>query len=74
MARDIFCFSIPLTIVFSAVFYFAIGVGGCWWPIYARAVLMDVDIWKFSNNPPNYASVADAITFLIMHWCVGFWS
>ena len=27
---------------------------------------MDVAFWQFSNNPPNPASVADAMTFLIM--------
>ena len=27
---------------------------------------MDIDFWKFSNNPPNSDSVADAIKFLIM--------
>ena len=34
---------------------------------------MDVAFWHFSNNTPNYASVADAITFLvILHYtCTG---
>ena len=27
---------------------------------------MDVAFWQLSNNPPNYDSVADAMTFLIM--------
>ena len=58
IARDMFCFAVPLTI--------STGVGGCWWPISARVVLMYVFFWKFSNNPPNYISVDDAITFLIM--------
>ena len=58
IARDMFCFAVPLTI--------STGVGGCWWPISARVVLMYVFFWKFSNNPPNYLSVDDAITFLIM--------
>ena len=40
--------------------------GGFWLTIYARAVLVAVAFWKFSNNPPNSASVADAITLLIM--------
>ena len=52
--------------LFSAVFSVATGVGGCWWPIYARSILVDVAFWQFSNNPPNYDSVADAMTFLIM--------
>ena len=30
------------------------------------AVFIDVVLWHFSNNPPNYASVYDAITFLII--------
>ena len=66
MAWDIFCFSVSLTIMFSAVLYFPNGVVGCWWPIYARAVLMDVVFWQFSKNPTNYASMADYTTSLIM--------
>ena len=27
---------------------------------------MAVYFWKFSNNPPNYASVADSMTSLII--------
>ena len=37
---------------------------------------MDVAFWQFSNNFPNYASVDEAITFLIMlhSTCTGeFW-
>ena len=51
---------------FSAVFSVSTGVGGCWWPIYARSILVDFAFWQFSNNPPNYDSVDDARTFLIM--------
>ena len=52
---------------------FAIGVGGCWWPISVRSVLMKVAFWKFLNNPPNYASVADSMKFgIMMHsTCIG---
>ena len=74
---------------FSAVFSVATGVGGYWWPICDRAILMDVAFRQFSCNPPISASVADAITFLIMlhstftgsfggghllYRCVEFWS
>ena len=52
--------------LFAAVLYVATGVGGCWWPISARAVLVAVALWRISNNLTNYASMADAITFLIM--------
>ena len=52
--------------LFAVVFSVSTGVGGCWWPIYVRAVLIDVAFRKFSNNPPNSDSVADATTFLIM--------
>ena len=51
--------------LFAAVFFVATGVGSCWWPISAKAVLSKVALWKFSNKPPNYASVADSITFLM---------
>ena len=50
----------------SAVLYVATGVGGCWCPIYTKAVHMGVALCKFSNKPLNYASLDDAITFLIM--------
>ena len=37
---------------------------------------MAVAFWQFSNNPPNSASVADAITFLIIlhSTCTGLFS
>ena len=63
---DLFCFTIPLTIIFANVLSVATGVGGCWWTIYSRAIIMDVAFWKFSNNSPNSASVADAMTFIII--------
>ena len=59
-------FSVPLMILFVAIFYVVTGDGGCWWPISDRSILVDVAFWKFSNNPPNSASVGDAITFYIM--------
>ena len=45
--------------------YVSISVGGCWWPIYSRAIIMAVTFWYFLNHPPHYTYVADAITFLI---------
>ena len=73
IARDIFYFAIPLTMMFAAVLSVATGVGGCMWPISAKAVLVEVDFWQFSNNPPSYASVADSMTSLmILHsTCTG---
>ena len=64
--QDLFYFAVPLTILFAAVLSVATGVGGCYFPIFAKSVRMKVAFWKFSNRPPNYASVADAITFLVM--------
>ena len=61
-----FCFAIPLTMLFSYVLSFATGVGGYWYPISARSILMAVAFYQFSNNPPNYDSVADLIKLLIM--------
>ena len=60
----------------AAVLYVYTGVGGCWWTISSRTVLMDVTFYQFSNNPPDSTSVADAITFLIrMHpKCTGTFS
>ena len=76
IALDIFCFSVPLTMMFAAVFSIATGVGGCGCPISARAILMDVTLWNFSNNPPNYDSVADYTPFIIMlhSTCTGMFS
>ena len=34
--------------------------------ISARAVRMDVAFWEFSDNPRNAASVADAMTFIVI--------
>ena len=72
-AQYLLCFVVILKMLFADVLYVATGVGGYWWPIYSKAVFMDVAFWKFSNNPPNSTSVADAITFLIiMHsTCTG---
>ena len=66
IARDIFCFAVPLTMLFVAVLSVANGVGGCRWPISARDALIEVFFLQFSNNPPSSASVADAMTFLVM--------
>ena len=52
--------------LFANLLSVATDVDGCEWPIYATAVLEDIAFWKFSNNPPNSASMADAITFIIM--------
>ena len=70
---DVFGFVIPFTILFDAVLFVATGVSGCGWPIYDRAVFMYVSFYQFSTNPPNYASVADAMTFIIIlnYTCTG---
>ena len=62
----IFLFCRSVAMLFAAVFSVATGIVGCWWPIYARAVIMEVALWDFSNNPPNSASMDDAITFLMI--------
>ena len=66
IALDLVCFDVPLTIMFAAVLSVATGVSGCWCPISAKSVRMEVTLWQFSNKLPNSASVADAITFLII--------
>ena len=85
IALNLFYFAVPLMMFFSVVLSVSTGVGGCWWPIYARSVLMDVAFCQYSISPPNYASVANSITFLIMlHYkctgpntggivCIGVW-
>ena len=59
--------------MFASVLSAATGVGGYWWPISDRAVLIEVDLWQFSNNPPSSASVADDIKFFLMlhYTCTG---
>ena len=52
--------------MFTAILVVATDVGGCEWFISARAVCMDVAFWKFSNNPRNSTSVADAMTFIVI--------
>ena len=66
IARDIYCFAVLLTMLLAAVFSVATGVGGCWWTISARAILIEFAFRKFSNNPPSSDSVANSITFLMM--------
>ena len=61
-----FCFAFPLAILFADLLSVANGVVGCGRLISDTSVLVDVAFWKFSNNPPNSASVSDAMTFLIM--------
>ena len=63
---DLFCFPVSFTMLFASVWPVATIIGGREWPIYSRAVLMDVAFWKFSNNPPNSISVADSIIFLMI--------
>ena len=69
----IFCLGVPFTVLFSAVLYVATGIGGFGWHIFDRVISIDVAFWKFSENSPNYASVAYAMTFLmILHsTCTG---
>ena len=52
-----YVFPVQFTMMFSALLSISTGVGGCEWPIYAKAVCMDVTFWKFSNIPPNSFSV-----------------
>ena len=71
-----FCFPVPLMMLFAAELSVSTGVGGCGCPIYARAVLVDVAFWKFSNDLPNSASVSYFMIFLIMlhSICTGMFS
>ena len=66
IARDIFCFSVPLKMLFGTVLSVATGVGGFWCPIYTKVVLVEVAFWYFSKKPLHSSSVADAIKFLMM--------
>ena len=70
---DLFCLVAPLTMLFDTVLSVATGIDGCEWPISFRAPKMDISFLQFSNSPTNYASVADAMNFLmILHsTCMG---
>ena len=73
IALNIFCLGVPLTMLFYAVLSFYTGVGGFGCPIYVRAVRADVAFWGVLNNPPNSASMADAMTFIMILYstCMG---
>ena len=58
--------AVPSTVIFTAVLSVSTEVGGCRWPISARAVYVDVAFCQFSSNLSNYDSVADAMDFLII--------
>ena len=62
----ILCLIFSFTLIFVAVLYVDTGVGGFGWIISARVIRMGVVFWKFSNNPPNYASVADSMEFIMI--------
>ena len=49
-----------------AVFRYIVFCHWCWWPIFDRNVFMNITFWKFSNNPPIYSSVSDAMKFIIL--------
>ena len=59
-----------------SAFFVTRNVGDCGWTIYARAVLIDFGFRKFSNSPPNSASMDDAMTFLSIMYstCTGTFS
>ena len=63
---DIFLFFFSIMLLFTAVLSVTTGIVGFGWTISYRVVHMDVDFWGFSNNPTNFASVADAIILLII--------
>ena len=62
----LFCFVVTFTVMFANVLYISACVGGCEWPIFDRAVHMDVTLWKFLNNPINSASLYDYMKFLMI--------
>ena len=41
IALNIFCFAVPLMMLFASIFTIVTGVGGCWWPNYSRDVIVD---------------------------------
>ena len=47
IAHDLFCLYLTLTMLFESVLSVATGVGGCWWRISAKVVLVDVAFWLF---------------------------
>ena len=63
---DLICLAVTFKMAFDSLLSVATAFGGCGWSISAREVRMDVAFWKFSINPPNYAAVADAMTFIII--------
>ena len=66
ISLDIFCFVVPFMMLFVTFLSVFTVVGGCQCHNSARVVCMYVAFWKFSNNSTNSASVADAMTFLVI--------
>ena len=66
-------FVVTFTIMFAVVQSVVTGDGSYQLNIYDKEVHMDVIFQQFLNNPPNYASVADAMLFIIiLHYtCTG---
>ena len=73
IAQNIFCFFVPLTMLFADVLSVVTGVGGCWCPISDKSVRLEVTFCQFSDKPPNSDSVDSAITSLMMlhYTCTG---
>ena len=73
IARDLYCFDVPLTMLFVAILSVVAGDSGCWCPIFAKAVRVEVAFCWFSNKSPSSDSMNDAITFLMMlhSTCIG---
>ena len=61
-----FLWMLEFTIPYAEDLYICIGVACRGWPIYSRVTLIGLPDLALWNNPPNYASAADEITFFMM--------
>ena len=57
---------LEFTIPYAVELYICMGVACRGWPIYSRVNLIGLPDLALWNNPPNYASAADEITFFMM--------
>ena len=66
MALDLHCLTVSLMMPEVVELSVCMGIGPCGCPISSSKVLINSPYLELMNRPPNYASTAEAITFIRM--------
>ena len=66
IAQGLFCFAVPLTMLFANVLSVSTGVGGYWWSMSARAIVVAVAFLVVLKYSSLLFFFDDAMTFLII--------